>query len=450
MRGWLVIWLWALTAAGCHGLPPATSRPAEAPAPPIPPDLPVITPAIPLLDAHELPRLPPRTTLAPEGVVYRQLRENDCLLLARANNSTARLLRQEDELPTRSGARCKDRGAAKDQLRKTLREHTALELENRSAAEAIERFLQLAELEARTDLLHKSIAIVESLVARARSAQAASVRFPLDLADLLRQRSELAAQLEQAELGAKLLNLDLRRRLGLSAGPAEEQLWAVGDFAIDPAPVDPVAAVNAAMADRPELRGLRALQHGLTVETLPDARDLLRGINPLLGSSGSASTLSRLLECLLAHSTGGDAAKRAELETRQRQLEDVLQDQERAVADETRAAALTANAEIVRVGLARDRLLSLEEKLAEAERKRAANQPGAEFLVPQMQLEMLKARSELAGEVAAWHQARIRLKAAQGWLVWEAVSRSRGSGRSLLGNCASGEKSQESRDGKTR
>jgi hypothetical protein len=27
----------------------------------------------------------------------------------------------------------------------------------------------------------------------------------------------------------------------------------------------------------------------------------------------------------------------------------------------------------------------------------------------------------LASEVAAWHQARVRLKAAEGWLAWEAV-----------------------------
>ena len=36
----------------------------------------------------------------------------------------------------------------------------------------------------------------------------------------------------------------------------------------------------------------------------------------------------------------------------------------------------------------------------------------------------LKAKAEVATEVSAWHQARIRLKAAQGWLAWEAVPKS--------------------------
>jgi hypothetical protein len=421
MRGWLGVWFWALTAAGCHGLAPAASRPAPAPAPPAPPELPIIAPVVPDLNAHGLPRLLPRSSDAPEGVVYRQLREVDCLLLASANSSTARLLREEDDRIVRT--RCKASDASKNELRRTLREHTALELENRAAADALERFLQLAELEARTDLLRKSMAILDALIARAQSAHAATVRFPLEVAELQRQRSELQSQLEQAELSARLLNLDLRRRLGLPAGPPEEQLWAVGDFAIDSTPIDLAAAVNAAMADRPELRGLRAFQNGLTIDALPDARDLLRGINPLLGSADSSPRLPKLLECWLGRFTGSEAAQRDELETRRRQLQNVIDDQERVVADETRAAALSLNAQRVRIGLANDRLASLEEKLVEARKKLAANQPGAEFLVPQVQLEVFKARSELASEVAAWHQARIRLKAAQGWLVWEAQSR---------------------------
>jgi hypothetical protein len=81
------------------------------------------------------------------------------------------------------------------------------------------------------------------------------------------------------------------------------------------------------------------------------------------------------------------------------------------------------NSQRIRATLARDRLLVWDDKLAEAEKKRVAGQPGAELLVPQMQLEVSKARSELASEVAAWHQARIKLKAAQGWLVWEAMQK---------------------------
>jgi hypothetical protein len=272
-------------------------------------------------------------------------------------------------------------------------------------------------------LLRKSFPIVDTLSTKARSAKTADVRFPFDPADLDRQRSQLEAQLEQAELGSRLLNLDLKRRLGLPYPPVTERLWPVGDFAMDPTPLDPEAAVNAAMADRPELRGLRAFHRGLTPDTLPDARDLLRAGSPLLGlgSSESEPRLPWLLERWLRRKSGSDAAKLAELEVRKKQLLDIIAEQERIVADEARAAVLSANSQRIRAMLARDRVLGWEEKLAEAEKKRAAGQPGAEFLVPQTQLELLKARSEVATEIAAWHQARIKVKAAEGWLAWEAV-----------------------------
>jgi hypothetical protein len=201
----------------------------------------------------------------------------------------------------------------------------------------------------------------------------------------------------------------------------------VGEFAIDPIPFDADLAIKAALTERPELRGLRAFHQGLTVDTLPDARDLLRLTGPLLGlgSSESEPRLPWLLRLWL-RKRESEAEKQKELELRKKQLQEVIVDRERAIADETRAAVLSANSQRIRATLARDRLLVSEDKLAEAEKKRAAGQPGAEFQVPQMQLEVLKSRSELASEVAAWHQARIKVKAAQGWLAWEAVQKLEG------------------------
>jgi hypothetical protein len=418
MRG-LGVWVLVLAAAGCHGV---AKPPVRSPEPTIAPplnDLPFTSPTVPVLDGRDLPKSPPHSITGVEGKDFRRLRESDCLLLAAANVSTANLLEQENQAPPRAG----DCNSAKSELRKALRYHTALELRNRAGAEALERFFQLTELEARTDLLRRSFPIIDDLTTKARSAKAADVRFPFDAADLNRQRSELEAQLEQAELGSRLLNLDLKHRLGLPYPPAEERLWPVGDFTIDPTPLGPEEAVTAAMADRPELRGLRAFHRGLNVDTLPDARDILRAASPLLGlgSSESEPRLPWLLQRWLRRKSGPDAATIAELEVRKKQLLDVITEQERNIAAETRAAVLTANSQRIRATLARDRLLGWQEKYAEAEKKRAAGQPGAEFLVPQVQLELLKARSELAAEVAAWHQARIRLKAAEGWLAWEAV-----------------------------
>jgi hypothetical protein len=209
----------------------------------------------------------------------------------------------------------------------------------------------------------------------------------------------------------------------MPAAAAGDRLWPTGDFAIDPAPFDPEAAVTAALADRPDLRGLRELQQNLTVETLPEARDLLRAASPLLGQSPAlpAQGLFAMVLQWCRLKKASPEADRAELAVRKQQLAELIAEREGDAAVEARAAAMTANAQRVKASLARDSLASWEEKLKEAERKAAAKQPGAELQVPQLRLEVLKARGELAAEVAAWHVARVKLRAAEGWLGWEAM-----------------------------
>lgn len=406
-----------LVAAGCHHTPsaPVAPRPAAPTAAPVAAELPPTKPTVPVLDGKELPRVAPRTADAPAGLAFRQLTESDCLLRAAANASTANLLDDENRVPP-AGKDC-DRAA--DDLRRTLRYHTALETRNRAAADALERFFQLLDVEVRTDLLRKAFPVIDDLHARAEKAKAAGVRFPFEPADLVAQRSQLVTQLEQAEYASRLLNLDLKRRLGLPYPPEAERLWPAGEFAIDPTPTDVEAAVEVALADRPELRGLRALYHGLSPATLPDVRDFLRAGSPLLGQSRPPLP-TRLLLRILDRQPPAPTIP-AELEVRRKQLHDLIGERERQVADETRAAALGLNNQAVRAVLARERLLGWEAKLAEAVKKRDANQPGAEFQEPQVRTEWLKARAEVAAEVAAWHQARVRLKAAQGRFAWEAA-----------------------------
>jgi hypothetical protein len=422
MTGGRRIWLAVLLAAGCHHTQPQAPvppRPANPTVAPVSFDLPQTQPTPPVLDGRDVPRPAPKTAAIPEALVFRRLTESDCVLLAAANVSAANLLDEENRVP--AGREC-DRKPQPDELRVSLRSHTALEMRNQAAAAALERFFQLADVEARTDLLRQAFPVVEELLAKARKAKAANVRFPVEPADLELQRSQLVSQLEQAEHGSRLLNLDLKRRLALPYQPETEHLWPAGDLAIDPTPVEAEKAVGTALADRPELRGLRAAYLGLSPDSLPDVRDLLRAASPLLGR-GPGAAPPRLLQLLLRRTPPPDPAIPAELEVRRKQLADLIAGRERQVADETRAAALEMNAQVVRVGLARERLQIQEEKLADAVKKRDANQPGAEFLEPQVRADWLKARAEVVAEVAAWHQARVRLRAAQGRFAWEAAPR---------------------------
>lgn len=400
-------------APGCRTAAPAPPPPARHVRPtvsPISADLPAAKPTRlePNLDA--LAQTPVKRTGANTEAEFRRLTEAVCQRLAAQNTALANALDEEGRAPTGCDSRT-------DKLKQALRFCAALELRNRAAADALERFFQLAGAEGQTDGLRDSFPIADELLAKAKGAKAANVRFPLDPADLERRRTEMLALLEQAEAGSAMLNIDLKRRLGLP--PSGERLWPGGDFGIDTEPADAEAEVAAALADRPELRGLRALHAGLTPEALPLGREQLRASNPLLGA---APVPPRGFARFLHLHRGPSAEELAELEVRKQQLAAHIEARERAVADEARAAVVSLNAQTRRVQLARDRLAGYSAQRADAAKKREANQPGGELLEAQATLEWLKARGEVVAEVMAWHTARVRLKAAKGWLAWECLS----------------------------
>ncbi|HEY1187309.1 MAG TPA: hypothetical protein VGE74_06605 [Gemmata sp.] len=404
---------WAVAlglAAGCRTPAPVPQpravRPTVAPGTP---ELPLVKPAKIEAGVDRLAKTPPKQISASAGTEYRKLTEPVCQSLAAQHTPTANALDEEGRAPTACDP-------PTDKLKQVLRFCAALELRNRSAADGLERFFQLAATESQTDALRDAFPPLDDLLNKAKGAKVANVRFPLDPADLERRRVQMLAQLEQAEAGAALLNIDLKRRLGLP--PSGEHLWPSGDFGIDTTVPDAEREVAAALADRPELRGLRALHAGLSADTLPLAREQLRGTNPLLGAAPiPARGLGRLL-----HRTRGPSAEAlAELDVRKKQLADLIATRERAVADETRAAVVSLTAQTRRVQLARDRFDGFTAQRADAIKKREANQPGAEMLEAQLTLEWLKARGEVVAEVMAWHTARVRLKAAKGWLAWECL-----------------------------
>ena len=351
-----------------------------------------------------------------KDLVFRGVLEPEAQCLAAKHTSVADMLDREDApVSTRHGHFAAQATCA-DDLRRQMRTFTALELRNRSAAEALDRFVQLADVEARVAILRQSMPIMDNLRDLAMKAKAAGVRYPLEPDDADRQRSLTLAQVEQAEAGIRQLNLDLRRRVGLP-WVEKERLWPTGDFSVVGEPIDEEMAVQGAIENRPELRGLAALEAGVSVETLPAVRGILRTVSPLLGTEPTAP--QSLLHRMLALVCWNRVADEAEVEERRQQIAELRQDRTRAVSDEARAAAMQMNAQRARIALARGRVDNLNTKLEEAKKQRTANIPGADLMEAQARLEWLKARAEVVTEVMAWHQARVKLKAAQGLLAWE-------------------------------
>ena len=94
---------------------------------------------------------------------------------------------------------------------------------------------------------------------------------------------------------------------------------------------------------------------------------------------------------------------------RRQQLFRLIEEKERATADEVRGAVATLNEQTRQVGLTRWRAEQQMAKLADA--KKMGKGP---FLEVPAELETLRARADVIAAVMAWHQARSRVAVAQG------------------------------------
>jgi outer membrane protein TolC len=318
-----------------------------------------------------------------------------------------------------------NRRVAGDRLDAHFRYLAALENRNQAVAEALTLYYQLASAEARQPLVHQALALVESLLVKAQAARTEKIPYPLDPEDLLLQRSQLRDQLEQLELGIQLLNIELKRRLGWPPEPLTEQFWPVDDFAVSDENLPPEQAAALALSDRPELRAWRLALDRLTVQTaqewgeLWDASASWRSADePRLGvDRGPRRWGGFLWACLRRKLSPPDLS--AQVQRWREQVRLVLEQRERAVADEARSAALLLSEQTRRLAAARQRLLLWDQRLEQARRRREAGQPNAEVYEAQIRWQRLLVEMDVIEQVAAWHQARVRLRAALGWYAYD-------------------------------
>ncbi len=405
--------------AGCrtpgHGLLPDLPAPS---APKPPPEL-VAAPAGSLEpDLKSLPTVDPRTTavaaMAPVPSGYLGLTEEVCRREAASRTTLSELLVSENEVPTANDPAMPSVGA--NSLLGQIRLLVAEEARNRAAAHALEQFYQLADAEGRAELVRSSLPVLDQLRTTVRKARTDGLRVPVEPDDLDRQRGTLLALVGQADLAARLLDLDLKRRLGVSGKPGD-RLRPVGPFPVSAEPVATEAAIQVALERRADLRMLRAVYLQLTPETLPTARDVIRRaaeVGGLIGPGGVIPTppVRTILAKLTTRnvSDGPNPAVVAEIVVRRQQLFDLIAEHERQVADQVRAAALTQDAQTRQVGLARWRAEQLLAKAADVKGQ------GPLVELPAI-LEAYRARAEVIAAAMTWHQARVKLLAAQGLLA---------------------------------
>jgi hypothetical protein len=409
---WLVA---AAVALGCHAPPTAPAPPPSAPLPP--PELPVVSPTPLEPDYKTLPTVDPLTAtpddVAPPPAGYRGLTEEVCRREAAARASAAGLFNQENRIPPRVEVR-RNFSPEAGALTREVRAHLAAEGRNRAAAEALDELFQLADAEGRGELMRATMPVLDRLRATVSKARAEGVRVPVDPDELDRQRASLLGLISQADAGARALDIDLKRRIGVP-GRTPERLRPVADFGVSADPPDVEAAVRIAVESRPDLLALRSVYLQLSPETLPVVRELIRGrLGPggglVEGDSVRGALVRPLLALLLGRSKRLDAAAAAELEVRRRQLFELIAERERQAADEVRAAAVALAGQTTQVALARWKAEQLAAQVAEAKPQGPLQELAAE-------LERYRARAEVVAAVMAWRRARVKLLAAQGLLA---------------------------------
>jgi hypothetical protein len=397
---------------------------------PLPPDLPATTRGPIEPDVAALPSAPAGALTTPAAIRYRLLNERECQCRAVQFAPLAGTLARERQalaeahpccecsiIRTLLPRHCDDRA---NNLRRCILYYTELEIRNRSAGTALDLYFQIAEAEAKDDLLSLGRDALTGAYDQAKDVADKGFKLPIELASL--QRQQLEAGADRIRLHEALLDLNgkLKMLIGQDDLPVDEWLWPASDFQISYEPIDPDAALRTALNQRAELQLLRTLSRDLDAKTLPVIREFLKGLNTSLGAQAqSDSPLGKLADAIKAILTS-HALERA---LRSNQIDQLLAEREKAVTNEVRLALTQLMTHSRLVDLERQRVLAWQARVQEMQDRLAKSE--ATFLdVLQAKLDWYKSRAALTAGVMGWHRAYARLRLAQGVLVAECCSSS--------------------------
>jgi len=349
--------------------------------------------------------------LGPETVPlqYRTLEAADCQCVAAANSPAANLIDIE-----RQAAGLTPRGRPAGELsaaavRTGTLAFAALEERNESAAAALEAFYLLAEAEANRDLLRQSLEEINHAIDHFQQLKARGFHIAADHSELRRQKLDILQRRTQLHLSIRQLNGRLGYLLGLEVDDPTP-IWPAADLKVTLAAVDSQEAVHQGLATRADLGMLQMLSESLDGDTLSAVRGALGQINAALGvSPGRAGVLGKLL---------GRGQEYAELQLRRRQVTELLADRQRAAVQQIRQAAYAVDARLREIALAKEKLDSRQQRLAELRSRRGGGAVTA-FDIHAAQLEVIEAESRLMHQVIAWRIAQVKLRQKQGLLAFE-------------------------------
>ncbi len=343
---------------------------------------------------------------------FRGLSETDCVAAAAKASTSGRLLDAKAQECSQgvppSSPHCRNPAAPTD-LRTEILRVAALEARNRSAAGGLELFYRLELAHAQREVLQDSLATVAGALEDRDRLLALGMTIPVPLDELRQQTFDLQSRLVALDQAIVRLSNELKDLLSL--GPQGEPwlIWPLVEVRVDTHPIDVEAAVQIALARRPEVGLLRRLDSMQSSDTLRALQPALSMVNPLLGMNCGSSALSRRTMPLFLCSRGDESEDLASL----RNLWDIYrQAREQEIAKETRSAALEVQATLEQIIVANGRLRHWETRIGQIKAREAG---GVMSPLEQTQAELrrLDALAALWKSIADWQLAVAHLRREQ-------------------------------------
>ncbi len=390
-------------SAGCRAPMPVRSEPHET-------ALPVTERQIPAPDVSaitDLPSLGSANPLPPVG--YYRLTAEECRQLACENSSLGNLIDSASTTRPPGPLAGHGAGAAIDRVRAMAGGYIAQEARNRTAGSALALYYKLLELELKSDVLASSILELDRLIQANDKLIEKGFKQTSDGFELKKQRLELEADRTRLRSGIARLNSELKSLLAIDAATAGFLLPA-DQVRVVPDPLDAEQAVQLGLMLRGDLNLLRCLANSVDHRTLQAVRKVLIGLAPPLAAVVQAT--EDLAPLLLPYVS---AMAKAEVAAVRSQIMGLLQDREREVAKEIRTAAEEWTTARELVAIARQRFELHTANVGDLEKKSKVGQ-AVELELRKARLELLKAESELVGDIVKWKLADVKARETMGLL----------------------------------
>jgi hypothetical protein len=356
--------------------------------------------------AVDVSAVPPPAELVPAELPddlasFAPLTEGESQDLAARHSVTANLLLQESDAVAAQGMRRNVKPETVEVMRHALRAQSVVE-RNRSAADALEALLLLAETEDGLNRLASSLHEVDGMHADLQQVRKQGLASPVSQSEIENQRLGLVHRLQETQGTERQLNEQLAGLLGLDTSELR-RIWPDVDLTVDAEPLDVEAEIAIAMAVRADLALLSYLRGSVSPETLPAIREML-------GASAGGLGMSLASSHLLGHGDTGES------EHRRDQLGTLLEDRQRSVAREVRNAITAITQALQRIAISNQQVQVTNQRLDGVQQQRTIG-AATPLDVRRVRLDLITAEQQLVHDVIQWKIAFVRLRAAQGRLA---------------------------------